>query len=358
MGISLLSVTTVAAPPDKSGRRYRCMRRVITLLSLMLAAPAYAADDVVTTKSGVRLVGEIKQLEQDVLTFATDFSDSDFAIKQDEILSLESSRQFLVETIRGQRLSGSLAPDPGGSAVVVVGGQTIALADISTLQPFERSLWSRFDSSLDFGYSVVKANKATQLTFGGNVSYRGQRNVDSTFVNLFRNSQSNAPSTNRFEIGNDYRYLLGERWYLTAAQDFLQSDEQALDLRMTLGGGVGRYLTRSSDQYLGVGAGVAWTREDYQDPSIEIQKSGEIYLGSELMTKKLRFADVLTRLTYYPSLTVDDRYRLSYKFDMDFNLPGDWYFRVSLFDNYDSRPPSASLARNDWGWSNSFGLKF
>ena len=42
---------------------------------------------------------------------------------------------------------------------------------------------------------------------------------------------------------------------------------------------------------------------------------------------------------YFPSLTISDRHRLTYRFDLDFNLPGDWYLRFGLFDNYDSKPP-------------------
>jgi putative salt-induced outer membrane protein YdiY len=292
-----------------------------------------------------------------VLTFSTAYSDSDFTIEWDEVASIQSSRQFIVETVFGQRRAGSLTPGQPPAAAVVVGTETIPLADIALIQPFETSFWSRFDSAFDFGYSRVKANEATQLSFGGKLTYTGQRQTDALFVNVFRNSQLNAPQTNRWEIGNDYRYLLGERWYVSATQDFLGSDEQALDLRSTLGGGLGRYLLRSADQYLAAGAGVAWTREDYQDPALDITDSGEAYLGTELMTEKLKFADLLTRFTYYPSLTIDGRYRLTYKFDLDFNLPGDWYFRVSVFDNYDSKPPSA-LSKNDWGWSNSFGLEF
>ena len=59
------------------------------------------------------------------------------------------------------------------------------------------------------------------------------------------------------------------------------------------------------------------------------------------MTEKLKITDLVTRFTYYPSLTIDDRYRINYKFDLDFNLPGDWYFRVGLFENFDSQPPPA-----------------
>jgi hypothetical protein len=48
---------------------------------------------------------------------------------------------------------------------------------------------------------------------------------------------------------------------------------------------------------------------------------------------------------------------LTYRLDLDFNLPGDWYFRVGLFDNYDSKPPEG-FSKNDYGWSNGFGFKF
>jgi putative salt-induced outer membrane protein YdiY len=328
------------------------------LLSALLPVVAAAQDsDVVTTTSGGRLVGEIKRVRSDVLTLSTAFSDSDFAIEWDKVASIESSRTFLVETYRGRRLSGPLVADPAQTGMVVVGAVAISLAEISAIEPFEQSFWARFDAGFSVGYSMVRANDAKQLSLGGNLSYRGKKNVDALFVNIFRSSQVNAPKTERWEIGNDYRYLLGERWYLTATQDFLRSDEQGLDLRTTLGFGAGRFLLRSSDQYLAVGAGLAWTRENYQDPTIDTRDSSEAYLATEVMTEKLRVADLLTRLTYFPSLSISGRYRLNYRFDLDFNLPGDWFFRVGLYDNYDSKPP-AGLSANDWGWSNSFGLEF
>ena len=75
------------------------------------------------------------------------------------------------------------------------------------------------------------------------------------------------------------------------------------------------------------------------------------------MTERLKITDLITRLTYFQSLTESDRYRLTYRFDLDFNLPGDSYFRVGLFDNYDSKP-AEGFSNNDYGWSNGFGFKF
>ena len=333
------------------------MSRVTAFLMMLATASAASAQtDTVTTATGEKIVGEIKRVEKDVLTMSTPYSDSDFKIKWDQVASIESARQFLIETFDGKRLAGALATDVG-TKTVRVDGATIALAEVSVMQPLERSFWSRFETAADFGYSMTQANEAKQLTLGGNLLYRDEHVVDTVLGNVFKSSQSNAPETQRWNLGNDFRYLLGDRWYVNTTQDFLNSDEQSLDLRTTIGVGGGRYLLRSPSQYLAVGAGLAWTREDYTDPVIETKDSTEAYLGTEFMTEKLKVADLVTRLNYYPSLTIDDRYRLNYTFDIDFNLPGDWYIRVSLFENYDSLPP-AGLSKNDWGWSNAFGFKF
>jgi len=330
----------------------------VAAFALFIGSAAVAgAQDVVITTTGERLVGEIKKIEKDVLTLETGYSDADFKIEWDKIASIESARQFVMETFDGRRVAGSLAPDPDKKATVQIGGMGVPLAEVSALQPFERKFWSRFDTALDFGYSLTRTNSAKQLSLGANVSYRDQRYVDIAFANVFRSSQDNAPETQRWDVANDFRRLLGNRWYVNTTQDFLNSEEQGLKLRTSVGGGGGRYLTRTSSQYLALGGGVAWTNENYTDATLPAKDSAEAYLGTEFMTEKLKITDLITRFTYYPSLTISDRFRLAYRFDLDFNLPGDWYLRFGLFDNYDSLPPTG-FSKNDYGWSNAFGFKF
>ncbi len=246
--------------------KVRCVTSLWVLLILVTAARATAATDVVTTLSGERIVGEIKKVEKDVLTIETSYSDSDFKIEWDQIASIESDRQFLVETFDGKRLSGTLKVDPAKKATVLVGNDSLLLADLAAMVPFERSFWSRFDAGFDFGYSMTQANSAKQLTLGGTLLYRDKQIVDTALANAFKSSQSNAPETQRWDFGNDFRYLLGDRWYANTTQDFMNSDEQGLDLRTTIGGGGGRYLFRSASQHLALGGGLAWTNERYTDP--------------------------------------------------------------------------------------------
>src|SRR4029078_5298188 len=113
------------------------------LLWLVAGSTAHAQPDTVTTATGEKIVGEIKSVEKDVLTIETPYSDSDFKVKGDQVVAIDSARQFMVETFDGRRLSGALTTDVAKKAMQV-GAVTVALAEISTIQPFARWFWSRF----------------------------------------------------------------------------------------------------------------------------------------------------------------------------------------------------------------------
>ena len=115
--------------------KMRCLTSLWVLLILVSAAAASAATDVVTMITGEKIVGEIKKVEKDVLTIETTYSDSDFKIEWDQIASIESDRQFLIETFDGKRLSGTLKVDPTKKATVLVGSDSVLLADLAAMVP-------------------------------------------------------------------------------------------------------------------------------------------------------------------------------------------------------------------------------
>ena len=109
---------------------------------------AHAAKDVVITTTGEKLAGEIQRVEKDVLVFSTDYSDADFKIKWSTVASIESDRQFLVETFDGKRVTGSLKPDPANKLLVQVGDTSVELKLVAAIQSIERTFWSRFSGAM------------------------------------------------------------------------------------------------------------------------------------------------------------------------------------------------------------------
>lgn len=332
-------------------------RPILWSVFLVLPAIAVAADDVVVLSNGDQLHGEIKKLTKEVIVISTDYSDEDFKVKWEKVTRIESKRTFLVEKFSGDRVAGPIKADEAQPSEAVVGSEKVPLKDIAFVRPFEQTFWSRLDAGFDIGYTMTKANGVKQLTGAADVAYTGERSAVTVSSNIFFSKQSEAPRTRRWQVTPQYRHLLGRVWYADVMTDLFSSEEQQLSLRITQAAGLGRYFFRSSEQHLAVGAGLAFTSERYYDPALPRRNSGEAYTGVEYVTEKLRFADLNTSFVIFPSFTISGRYRINFKSGLDFNLPGDWYFRIAYYNNFDSAPPNG-LPRNDYGWTNSVGYKF
>ena len=159
-----------------------------------------------------------------------------------------------METFDGRRLTGSLSLDPDKKPVVQIAGASVPLTEVAVVS---RSAGVLVAVGHGAGFRLQHdANQLRETAFlGTNTSYRDERYVDVIFANVFNSSQDNAPDTKRWDLGNDFRRLLGSRGAANTTQDFLNSEEQGLDLLIMIGGGGGRYLLRSSSQYCQRGPG-------------------------------------------------------------------------------------------------------
>jgi hypothetical protein len=330
---------------------------------LFLPYRGFASHDVIVLKGGDTLHGEIKKLEKKILYVDADYADEIFQIKWEKVVSIRSDRRFAVETFSGALLSGNVreAESQANDTAVVVASDSestsVDLVNISSLAPVDDTVLSRFDGSLSGGSSFTKASSASQFNVGTNVDYRSDRNHVQQSVDVILNTQGGGEQqlrTSRWESNSQYRRYINDNWFAVGVVNFLKSTEQELDLRRTVQGGLGRYILRSPSHYLVAAGGLAWTNERYESSTAEPLDSGEAWAGVDFYTERLRVADYYLRYAVFPSLTRAGRYRMTVNSYLKFNLPGDWDFKVSFYDNFDSQPVVDS-PRNDYGIVTSFG---
>ena len=221
----------------------------------------------------------------------------------------------------------------------------------------EEGFWARVDFDLDFGLTLTKADETTQFTTRSNFAYLAERwSADARF-SILRNVRKETDTTSRSEFGGTYRRSLGnigDRWYGIGNADFLQSNELQLDLRSTLGGGVGNYLVQTNRILLSANGGAAWTNERYEDPDIPIRNSGEAFGAVEVNLFGINDLDVYTSLAVFPSLTESGRVRLNFDTDFRWEFIDDFYISLGFTENYDSSPPP-DTPTNDYIFSTSVG---
>ncbi len=239
-------------------------------------------DDVVVLRNGDRLTGEIKGLQRGELKIKADYMAEAVRLDWARIERLESKSMFIISLVDGQILTNVLRLLPANSVAVanlVIGSSDKAFRvpqlDVIRIVPAEPGFWKRLEGSIDFGFSFTSGNDQYQTQLTATTTYRTGDHSFTTSIDTAFSGQPEGTSTTRKQFTFDYRKQLTPRFFVGGIFELLQSDQQSLKLRTSVGGLVGRNLHRSERSRLSIFGGLVGTRENYS-VSIDQPKSTNV----------------------------------------------------------------------------------
>jgi len=328
------------------------------LFMILLSTTLIKAADSLRVSTGELLVGEIKSMERNVITFETGYSDSDFMIDWGKVAEISSDRLFIITTTQGDRYYGTIKSDISDKSKVnvVENGHLLQknLSDIVYIKQVDKDFISRLSASFDIGFSYAKTNNLTQFSMRSNLGYMADAWLTSAYFNAVISEQDDVTPTKRKEGGLGFQYFLPADWFATVSYSFLQNDEQKLKLRSTALLGAGNYIVRNNFMYFSAAAGAAFNNENYTDPTLASRQSTEGFASLELNMFNMGDLSLLTSLYVFPSLTESGRIRSDFKFDLKYDLPLDIYFGVAYTLNYDNKPVEGA-SESDYVFQTSVG---
>jgi len=323
-------------------------------------------DDRIVLLNGDHLMGEIKGLEQGALRFKPDYVLDTISINWTQVDELHSLDEFHVVLASGRHLTGVIERRSDGSfSVTGPGGRAASTTwdDVVALAPAENSFWAQLTGSINSGFSYTSGVNQTQFSASGSLDYATERySFESTGSSTF-SGQSDGSRTSRNTINFLNTFTLKPRVYTAALTDFLNSDQQELDLRTTLGAVVGRWLVLTDKMRVTAFGGGVYTHEQYSappdpsQPGSQATNNVEGVAGIGLSVFRFKTVDVTSQFSVYPSITTPGRVRLNYAPTLNFEIVRNLYWNFTLYENYDSRPP-VNANKNDFGVTNSIGWKF
>lgn len=306
------------------------------------------------------LVGEIKKMEKSVIRLKTKYSDSDFKIKWQKVKKIRSNRYFIVSLDDGRRMNSTINSIEKKEGKILldsgVNAQEENLIDVVYLEPIGKNFLSRLTIDVDFGLTLTKTNNLKQLTSNLSASYLANKWSANGYYKTVFSRQDNVSDINRMDANIGGQYFLANDWFIPLNAIFLSNDEQKLKLRSTYKGGVGYLIIHNNSMYLGVSGGLAQTTEDYIDDTPH-KNSSEVFLGVGFNKYDIGDLSIFSYVFVYPSLTEKERYRLDLNFDMKYDLPLDFFIKMSLVYNFDSKPIEGAT-KDDYVFTTSFGWEF
>lgn len=309
---------------------------------------------------GDAITGEVKELSRGKISYKTDDMGT-LSVEWDKVAHLTSKNYFDVQNRFGRRYFGRLGASETPGELLVILSDTVRLRtlDIVSISRIKASFWSRLSGNVNLGFQFQKANTNRQLNGSGQVSYRGTKWASRLSGSTYFQEQEDSDRTSRNNLTLQGRRLFGGHWSALAFGSLEQNQQLGLELRKTLGLGGAREIIHTNSMTLGLVGALAYAREDYtgdQGATNTIQ----LPVGTEFQYFLFDSpkTDLGSDFTITPILNDLGRWRIDFNASISYELISDFTVGLQFFDNYDSRPPSATASTNDYGLTFSVGYTF
>jgi hypothetical protein len=329
---------------------------VFLLLFFFCLSPLLAEKtDVVVLENGDRITGEIKKLERGRLEYNTDDMGWIY-IDWTKVVKISSRNQFDVEMENGQRHIGSIQETPESRKMIVATGTGLFTLDIHSvvkITPLESLFKERFKGYIDLGFSLEKANRLTNWLLGAEMTYRTAKWAAKAEGSSYLKKEKDVDPITRHSLNLTFSRLMKNRWQASLLAMLTHNSELGLNLRTTLGGGMGRYVIQTNHMLLLLMGGAVGTREQFTGTE-ESQYNFELLGGVNFQAFRFDHPklDSTLGLIVYPSITDFGRLRAEFNGRLRYELFRDFFITLHVFNHFDSRPGSEDVmdvSKNDYG---------
>jgi putative salt-induced outer membrane protein YdiY len=331
------------------------------LVTLLSAADAHARDktDVITFANGDKITCEVKKLDRGLLEVSTDNMGT-LQIEWDKVVSITAPFFFEVETVDGMRRYGTLASAGPGQVAVVDAGQRAVLdvPFVIRMTPLKMRFWDRLDGSVGAGGSYTQSSGIGQLYVNGAVqarrpAFEWEASFDSTLT-----VEEDAENSSRYASQIQYDRFLRDRWFVAGFGRFEGNEDLGYTLRSTGGAGLGREVAHTNRTILSMTAGASFNRERPVSGDSVVNVEAFYAAGYSFFTYDYPKTNLSIGQMVFPSLSDVGRIRLNTSAKVNREIFKDFMFTLTLYDDYDNRPPTEEARKNDVGFSFSLGWIF
>jgi putative salt-induced outer membrane protein YdiY len=239
---------------------------VFGMLTLLFVAMTWsqAFADEVWLKNGDRLTGKVVSLDAGTLVFKTSYA-GDLSIKWEEVVNLKTDEPIKVVLGDETTAQGPVSPgDPGRvklKAEQVAEPVTVDLANVKTINPKPPL---RTNLRANVGFSMTDGNTDTQDIYADAEFMARTLHNRFTIGGLYKRSEDEDVKTEDKALGYmKYDHFFTKKWYAYANATGEKDDFKDLDLRATLGAGVGYQFIETDRTNLSVEGGISYVDENY-----------------------------------------------------------------------------------------------
>ena len=321
------------------------LAKLLSIFAVVVFATQVLAD-VIETKNGARIVGQIVGISGGAIAVNTDYAGA-ITVKQSEVVSMTTDQPISVRLASGTRMDGRVASGADGSLQIVGADGTITTTvpkiaatwtvgakdpDIAALERH----WS-YDVSLDV---TGKSGNSEQLGTAAAVraTLKTKQDTLQFYSGYNRQVADKVKSADQFKAGVDYQnnFLDQLSWYARDEGGFDRVKD--IQLYNVAAAGLGYDLIKQVKHVLTVRAGLSYRYEGYKNPATPSLSSAGMDFG---LAHELTFENskLVNRLSLVPAFEDFSNFRFTHEsyFEVPIVAPF-WKLRLGVSNDYNSKP--------------------
>ena len=230
------------------------------------AATDIASADEVVLANGDRITGAVIKLEDGKIVFKTDYA-GEIVIQLDQVRRMTTDEPLFISFSDGTSRKGSTFYQEtmieGEQPAIETKSTGINLAEVASLYT-EPKPSIRFDGRANVGITNEQGNTDTeQYRLDAEFIVRSDKQRFTIGGVLNREKANDRTTVKNWKAYGLYDYFFQPKWFFNANSVFEHDKFADLDLRTTLGAGVGHQFVESDDLNLSASAGLAYVNEDF-----------------------------------------------------------------------------------------------
>jgi putative salt-induced outer membrane protein YdiY len=242
------------------------MSILISVIIYVMLTFTTASADVVHLNNGDRISGKIIRMEEGQLVIKTDYA-GEITIPWEKVSDIASDEKIKVVLDDGTVLEGqSLSGEAGEITVQPETGEESAafnLGDVKMINP-EVEPAVKYKARANAAILIERGNTHEDETaLDASFQARTKKGRFRLYGEFNREKEKDTVTTRDWMTFANYDYFFKEKWFGYLISKFENDDFADLDLRTTLGGGLGYQFFESDTLELSLQAGPAYVDEDY-----------------------------------------------------------------------------------------------
>ena len=316
----------------------------------------------VVMKNRTTLKGEFEKMQLASVYFDEEVV-GDVKLDYEDIIKIKAIQGlYEVELLDGGYRLGLLDSTSAKRMLVIKSytgaADTIPFGTVYSIAKLEQTFWKRFYGSISLGGSYTKSSDIGRVNFDMNVSYQQSKVITNLSSSISITAQNKERSDDRMNVDLSVSRLFKNRWRATGLTGFSRNTELNLGGRMTLSALVGRNLNKKYYTdfviYTGLAANSEWDLEREGQP---LQFEVPFRIRYQLLEVGNSNIEFYVENNFYLGLS-KERYRNKFDFNMNFEIIKDLDLLITLYSDYDSRPPTTESSAIDYGTTLSIKWSF